>query len=40
MGVEVKEAYPYFVREIRNSRAKGENFGLEVLNLDADWFVF
>ena len=40
MGVEGEEAYPYFVREIRNPRAKGGNDGLEMLNLGAAWVVF
>ena len=33
MGVEGEEAYPYFVCEIRDPRAKGGNVGLEMLDI-------
>ena len=39
MGVEGEEAYPYFVCEIRDPRAKGGNVGLEMLDIAAGWVV-
>ena len=39
MGVKVGVAYPYFIREVSDSRAKGGNVGLEMLDLRADWVI-
>ena len=40
MGVEGEEAYLYFVRDIRDPRAKVGNVGLEMLDLEAGRVVF
>ena len=39
MRVEGGVAYPYFIREICDPRAKGGNVVLEVLDLGAAWFI-
>ena len=38
VGVEGRVAYPYFICEVRDRRAKEVNGGLEMLYLGAAWF--